>query len=214
MKQIILISLLSIGFSSCNTDSKTIVTADLADSLIAHYTMPDAILANETDIAFWKGRIDAKNPGFTNEMKYAAALAGRFHLTGDINEILKSDSIIRKVDSVYNHREAGPFLSLAAHAILQHQFNIADSLLFKAKSIGLKPYESLTASFDVDFELGNYNLAESELNKIVAGNDYGYYFRRSKLFCRICQSFKPLFFSWKPALILASFAFLVGRFTL
>ena len=181
MKQIFIITLLAIVLASCNTDNNVIVSADFADSLILHYTTPASIRSNEDDIRFWKDRINPDNPGFTNEVKYASALACRFHMTGDIKDILASDSIIHKVDTVYNHKEASPYLSLAEHAILQHQFTNADSLLLKAKAVGLKPYEDLTASFDVDFELGNYNLAESELKKIIAGNDYGYYFRLSKL---------------------------------
>ena len=39
------------------------------------------------------------------------------------------------------------------------------------------------------------------------------YFIRSKLFCRICQSFKPLTFSIMPRLISDSLAFLVGLLT-
>ncbi len=42
----------------------------------------------------------------------------------------------------------------------------------------------------------------------------GAYFIRSKVFCKICQSFRSLTFSFAALLIAASLAFLVGLFTL
>lgn len=167
--------------SSSSPDQQRIVSEVFADSLVAHYSEPPAIRANEAEITFWKNRIDPKNPGFTNEFKYASAMAANFNLTGDINKLLISDSLLKTIDSVYDHKEAGPLLSLAAHAISRHRFGDADSLLGKAKSIGLKNYESLITSFDVDFELGRYLSAEGALKKIASSNDYGYYFRLSKL---------------------------------
>src|SRR5579871_4877334 len=41
-----------------------------------------------------------------------------------------------------------------------------------------------------------------------------FYFRRSKFFWRICQSFRPLDFSRAAAMIFCSLAFLVARSTL
>ena len=181
MKQIITATAILLAFASCNNDKKTIVSVDFVDSLISHYTEPAAMKANADDITFWKNRIDAKNPGISNESKYAAALITRFHLSGDINDVRSSDSVLHKVDITYNHKEAGPYLSLTSHAILQHRFTEADSLLETAKNIGIRSYESAAVSFDVDFELGRYGLAETELKKIAAKNDYGYYFRRAKL---------------------------------
>ena len=181
MKQILTAAVILIAFSSCKDDKKIIVLSGFADSLITHYTQPEALKSNAYDLAFWKNRIDPRNPGFTNELKYANALAGRFRLSGDINDLLSSDSVLRKIDTVFNHKETSPYISLTAHAISRHHFKDADSLLETAKNLGLKPYELHTVSFDVDFELGWYGLAENELKQIISGNDYGYYFRHSKL---------------------------------
>ena len=45
-------------------------------------------------------------------------------------------------------------------------------------------------------------------------SDCGVYFSRSKFFCRICQSLRPLTFSMALLLIAVSLVFLVGLFTL
>lgn len=181
MKQLIASAFILLAFSSCNSDKKNIVDIGFADSLITHYTEPAAIKENAVEIEFWRNRIDRDNPGITNESKYASVLIGRFHLSGDIRDLQISDSILYKVDEVYNHKESGPILSLANHAILQHRFTDADSLLTVAKNTGIRQYESAATSFDVDFELGRIMLSETELNKIASSNDYGYYFRKSKL---------------------------------
>ena len=55
------------------------------------------------------------------------------------------------------------------------------SYLNKAKQIGIKKYDDAAFSFDVNFELGSYNLATENLNKIRDKADYGYEFRLSKL---------------------------------
>jgi hypothetical protein len=105
---------------------------------------------------------------------------GRFHLTGDINDVKAADSILKKVDTHFNHKESSPNLSLAGHYILEHRFTDAASALQKAKSIGLKKYDLHAASFDVNLELGQYLDANSNLYAIRAENDYGFKFRQSK----------------------------------
>ncbi|MEP7230802.1 MAG: hypothetical protein ABI691_11150 [Ginsengibacter sp.] len=167
-------------FISCNNDKKIIVDRGFIDSLISNYTEPVAIKFNKGEIEFWGKRINPANPGFVNETKYAGALAVRFHLKGDIKDIKLADSVLYKVDSDFDHKEAAPLVSLASHAITQHQFKKADSLLEMAKKIGLKKYESIATSFDVDFELGRYDLCANELRTIRSSNDYGYFFRKSK----------------------------------
>ncbi|HMD00971.1 MAG TPA: hypothetical protein VKH37_12495, partial [Ferruginibacter sp.] len=156
--------------------SKTFV-----DSLLNNYKDPAIIKQTNDEIDFWGSRIDPKNPGLVNELKYASALVRRFHLKGNINDLVVSDSILRKVDTTFNHIEAAPMMSLSGHAILQHRFKEADEYFSLAKKISIKKYEEFTVGFDVDFESGRYLLAESELASMNDRNDYGYEFRLSKL---------------------------------
>jgi hypothetical protein len=170
----------SILFISCK-NNKAIADKAFTDSLLTHYTLPASVKAIEKDIQFWKSRIDPKSVGLVNESRYASTLIARFHQFGDIQDIRMADSVMQLVNTAYNYKEASPNLSLCAYSILQHRFTVADNYLEKARLAGLKKYESLTASFDVDFEMGRYSNAALYVKQLQPYKDYGYYFRRSKL---------------------------------
>src|ERR1700712_666620 len=181
VKSIIACVLIAILFTSCKNDKKMIVDKKFTDSLLNNYTLPASVKANATDLLFWKNRIDPKSVGLVDESRYASMLIGRFHLFGDVHDIKMADSIMQKVNAAFNEKEASPNLSLCAYSILQHRFTTADNYLEKARKAGLKKYESLTASFDVDFEMGRYTNSALYVQQLKPYNDYGYYFRLSKL---------------------------------
>ena len=181
MKQIITGLAIVLLFASCKNESKTIVSATFIDSLISNYSDTTIKQSIETDIKFWKDRIVSASPGFVNELKYASALARRFHFSGDINDIITADSILYISDKAFNHKETGPNMALVRNSILQHRFRDADSLFNVARALGIKQYESAATGFDVAFELGYYPVAEAELKNIADPRDYGYNFRHAKL---------------------------------
>ncbi len=166
---------------ACNHEKGQIVSGIYIDSLISHYQPPAFALSNDSSIQFWRNRIDPKLPGLVSETKFAGTLSLRFHLFGDIQDINKADSVIRKLDSDFNHKEAQADLTLVNYSILQHRFKEADEWLEKAKQNGLKKYDQLSSSFDVDFELGRNFNAANELRALRSSGDYGYFFRRSKM---------------------------------
>jgi hypothetical protein len=169
------------GLMGCNHENRQIISRIYIDSLIQHYQEPAFARSNDSSIQFWKNRIDPKLAGLVSETKYAGTLSIRFHLFGDIQDIKKADSVIRKLDSNFNYKEAQADLILVNYSILQHRFKDADSWLEKARQNGLKKYDQLTSSFDVDFELGRYFNASNELKELKSSADYGYFFRRSKM---------------------------------
>jgi hypothetical protein len=173
--------LLAALFSACHADRQPIVSEVEIDSLIRRYTPPPAAKENEADMEFWRSRINPSLPDFLNRSRYAGGLAAEFHLFGDIDSLRRSDSILEKVLLDFNDKEASAYLALAAHAITQHRFSRADSFLQAARQLGLRPYESFSTSFDVDFELGRYTNAQLDLNAIRSPNDYGYFFRKAKM---------------------------------
>ncbi|HLK30036.1 MAG TPA: hypothetical protein VKT28_15755 [Puia sp.] len=166
---------------SCHQQHKKIVSTDFVDSLITHYSPSSLSIENQKEKQFWKSRIDPKLAGYVNESRYAGCLGLDFHLSGDIDSLKKSDSVLQKINNNFNHREASVQLALASHCVTEHRFMQADSFLQKAKLLGLRPYESNTSSFDVDFELGRYADAKAALNAMSSPNDYGYNFRKSKM---------------------------------
>jgi tetratricopeptide (TPR) repeat protein len=166
---------------ACRHTGAVLVASPLIDSLIAHYRPPQLLAQNEAEAGFWRSRIDPSHPGYLNESRYAACLALEFRLTGQIDSLRKADSILVAVDSCFGHREASVDLALVAHYITEHRFRDADSVLTRAKQLGVRPYEGHASSFDVDFERGAYFQARAELASMAAPNDYGYRFRKSKL---------------------------------
>jgi hypothetical protein len=181
LKQIITGIALIFLFASCKNEHKIIVQASFIDSLLSNYSDTAIKAPVEANLLFWKKRIDPANPGFVNELQYAAMLVQHFNLTGDIARLAEADSILFTADRAFAHKETGPNLALLRNSILQHRFKDADSLLQQVRSIGIKRYESATAGFDVAFELGYYPLAETELKKIADPKDYGFNFRHAKL---------------------------------
>jgi tetratricopeptide (TPR) repeat protein len=145
-----------------------------------NYRVPKTVRDNQAELDFWKNRIVPNSVDYSNTSKYTAALIGRFHLLGDINDVKLADSLSLKTASDYRGKEVGPYFSLMGHYILEHRFKDADSILILAKQIGMKKYESAALSFDVDFELGRIAIAKAELNTIADASDYGYQFRESK----------------------------------
>lgn len=179
MKKIIAGLALIGSLISCK-NNKAIVDVGFADSLINQYKPAEAVKTNAGEIEFWKNRIDPKQPGLVNELKYAGALAARFHLEGDIKDLKTADSMLLLVDSVFNYKESSPELSLARHCMLEHRFRDARAYFLKATALSLKPYEYYSTSFDVNLELGYYADAKRDLEAIKQENDYGYQFRLSK----------------------------------
>ena len=175
------IFVITLFFASCKNGSNKIVNKTFTDSLIAHYSYPASVKATEDELAFWKSQMNPKLPGLAHEPRYASFLISRFHQFGDIQDIKMADSIMHVVNAAFNGKEASPNLTLSAYSILQHRFTDADNYLDQARKDGLKKYESLTASFDVDFELGRYANVASYIQQMKPYADYGYYFRKSKV---------------------------------
>jgi hypothetical protein len=173
--------LLSLLAGSCRHREDRIVSDHFIDSFITHYTTPAIARANTAEMHFWESRINPALPGYVDESRYAGGLAMDFRFFGEIDSLKKADSILLKVDRDFNHKEASADLALMAHSLTEHRFMQADSLLMRAKLLGLRPQESLNASFDVDFETGKYTEAQIELNSLRSPDDYGYFFRRSKM---------------------------------
>jgi hypothetical protein len=180
MKYFVAAACLLTLFASCKNSNSKFIDRAYADNLMSHYTLPQQVKDNEKDMEFWKGRIDPKRPGQVNEAKYAATLIARFHQFGDINDVKQAEAILKNINKTYNGTLASPFVVLTSSAMLQHHFAHADTLLQKAKKIGIDGFTDATLSFDVDFELGRYNDASLYLNKLKKAKDYSYYFRCSK----------------------------------
>ncbi len=182
MKYSVSFFLLALGFSGCMNNTDQLVEKTYADSLVRNFKVSEAIKTNDKELDFWKNRIRPNTPGISNELKYAHALISRFRLSGNIEDLHTAEVYLKKIDSTYKGNEAAIYTSLTETAILQHQFKKANESLQKAKKLGIENYTSHSLTFDVEFELGRFDLAEFNLNKMESPVDYGYHFRRAKFF--------------------------------
>ncbi len=181
MKYLVAALCLASVFVSCKNKNAKIVSDVYVDSLIKHYTPPALVTANEQDMQFWKNRIDPNRPGQVNESRYAGTLIARFHQFGDINDVKQAEGILKNINKTYKNTLPSPFVALTSSAMMQHRFMQADTLLQTAKKLGIDGFTTNTLSFDVYFELGQYQEAKTYLALLKKDNDYSYYFRRSKM---------------------------------
>jgi hypothetical protein len=166
--------------SACRHTDKAIVNPRFVDSLITHYSPSAMAKTSDSNLVFWKKRMDILPDNFVNGPEYASALSSRFHLYGDIHDLLKADSLIKRSNEANQEKEPGIFRMLASFAMLQHQFQQADSFLKRAIQIEGLSFPNAFTQFDVSFEQGDYQKAKKILQSLEKGNSYGYLFRRSK----------------------------------
>ena len=166
--------------TSCAHKQKTIVNAAFADSLITHYTYSKLAGTTNSNLLFWEKRMDSIPENFVNGPKYASALLSRFRLYGDINDLLKADSLYNRSNEANQEKEPGIFRALASFAMLQHRFMQADSFLQKAGKIEGQSPANAFLDFDISFERGQYQHSKILLQTLKKNNDYSYLFRRSK----------------------------------
>lgn len=149
------------------------------DSIIANHKPSKHDVTNQEDLDFWKQRVDSMPESFVNLEKYASALAGRFHIYGDINDLRLADSIMQKLSAQY--KEAGYLLSLAGYKMLQHGFQQAKMLIDSVIEMKAENYAAQMMLFDASFELGYIYQASLVLKNNYAPANYAYNFRLSKL---------------------------------
>jgi hypothetical protein len=180
MKSILLAFLLFVLAGSCRHSSKIIVDQGFADSLVSHYHLSVAMQTADSNLAFWERRMEALPDDYVNGPEYASALSARFRLYGDIKDLVKADSLLKRSNQANQEKEPGIFRSMASFALLQHQFPQADSFLKRAVHIDGYSAPNTYLAFDVAFETGQYGKARSFLRSLEKDQSYGYFFRRSK----------------------------------
>jgi tetratricopeptide (TPR) repeat protein len=170
--------LVLISVCSCN-QNKPIVKESFVDTLISNYTPSTVAVINEKDLAFWKSRVDTMPESLVDLKKYASALASRFHIYGDINDLKQADSIMQKL--VDEYKEPGSLLTLAGYKMLQHQFSEAKKCIDTVIEMKAEKYATQMMLFDADFELGDLYHASLILRDNYSPREYAYNFRQSKL---------------------------------
>jgi hypothetical protein len=180
MKTFLSILFVSVICFSCGS-KKNIITEIDTTNISSNYKTQLTKTSTEKELEFWQQRTTANNYDAVSLTKYAQTLLQRFKLKANISDLLAADSIFKDLDKHFNYKESNYKLNLVNTSLLQHKFIEADSFLQQAKKIGIGAYEAAANTFDIQFELGNYLYAQSELKKIKNYSDYNFLFRNAKL---------------------------------
>jgi tetratricopeptide (TPR) repeat protein len=165
---------------SCSKHTKIVETA-FTDSLMLNYRPSQQLITAEEDLFFWKQRLDNQSHDLVNLQKYAQALLTRFHLKGDINDLVKSDSLFSLLNRFYKGKEPGILLTMAGNKMLRHEFTAAQDYIDSARMIIPENVGAKLTWSDAQLEKGNAATAAMILSSTRLPDDYGYNFRLSKL---------------------------------
>ena len=180
MKKFPAICCLYFFLSACTQNDTSIVNQAFADSIISNYSPSRLATTTESNLSFWQKRMDSLPDNYVNGPKYASVLSSHFHLYGNIKDLLKADSLMKRSNEANQEKEPGIFRTLASFALLQHQFQQADSFLKKAVQIEGHTIPNTYLDFDIAFETGQYAKASKLLKSLEKDKSYAWHFRKSK----------------------------------
>lgn len=174
------ILLVIIFTTSCSQPKEDI--SSLAD-YISYLSLVESVSndSKEDELRFWSARLSANHHDATALLKIAGLFAERFKSTGQINDILLSDSLYTTALKYTPDDNVGIYHCLAANAITQHKFRLAGKYAEKALAQNDKKAASLLIMTDVALELGDYAKAKRTLNQFSNKNAFAYLIREAKL---------------------------------
>ncbi len=132
------------------------------------------------EIDFWQKKFDAAPNQITYLSQIASNYSKLFEITGNINDLYKTEELLLKSNETFKYSQVGTIRSLGRNYISQHRFKEALVLANKALSIGEGMKETQKLLFDVNMELGNYTEAQKNLNALTDSKDFDYLIRISK----------------------------------
>ena len=134
----------------------------------------------KSEIDFWQKKFDAAPNQITYLSQIASNYSKLFEITGNINDLYKTEELLLKSNEAFKYSYVGTIRSLGRNYISQHRFKEALVLANKALAIGEGMKETQKLLFDVNMELGNYTEAQKNLNSLTDTKDFDYLIRISK----------------------------------
>ena len=134
----------------------------------------------KSEIDFWQKKFDAAPNQITYLSQIASNYSKLFEMTGNINDLYKTEELLLKSNEAFKYSYVGTIRSLGRNYISQHRFKEALVLANKALAIGEGMKETQKLLFDVNMELGNYTEAQKNLNALTDTKDFDYLIRISK----------------------------------
>ncbi len=172
----------AIVITSCTSNTSPVTDEQTINTVLQQSTnLTNNLRIVDEDLQFWNNRLAAKADDNNAKIKLASLYSKRFQYSGNIIDVLKSDSFYIAANQLQKHFSSGIYRSLAANCVTQHRFQQADKYLDTALQMGDDKYLTVLQRFDVKLELGQYKQAEQLLNSLSQKNNFDYYIRASKL---------------------------------
>ncbi len=178
MKSFLTLLLTSLLIVSCQQSQKPIAEATDYDSLLSVSTKANRDL--NADIQFWQERLSKSPKSHINLSQLAGLYSKRFRADGLIDDLHISDSLYQKSLESNPFNKAATYRALSANAVTQHEFPTAKMYALKAVDAGEDQAASYYMLFDALMELGEFETAESILNKQQSKSSFDYLTRASK----------------------------------
>ncbi|MEO1260322.1 MAG: hypothetical protein AAFZ15_16115 [Bacteroidota bacterium] len=182
MKKIFLLAILlaAIGAATCfyQPQNPVVNAADYATFMDENHLKKKRVALSE-EIGFWKKKLTSNPGNYVFEKKLAGLSAKRFKLTGNPQDIHRSDSLLKSV----NERlpgQVGVLHSLTANAITRHAFKEAQAYITQAYEIGEKRFVSSLLLTDVLLERGQFFSAKRYLLEATSESHFDYLIRDVK----------------------------------
>ncbi len=177
--KISIIAITSLSILSCSQHKKRITNiTDYQNYMTDNSGTTDLQKCDET-LNFWQARSE-KDGGITEQLMLGGLYAKRFKVSGNIHNLLYSDSLLKSVLENHNNL-VSVYHSLAANAITQHQFKSAKTFTEKAIQIGEKKSASMLMLADINLELGDLYGAKRILKDFKNKNSYAWLIREAKV---------------------------------
>lgn len=135
----------------------------------------------EEDLKFWNDRLIQRPNDESSLIKLAGLHSANFKKTGDVKEMIASDSLYRYILSQQKNPSVGIYLALAQNAITQHQFKNARDYAELALQTGERKPASLLVLIDATLELGDYPKAKVLLRQFTNQNSFAHLVRQLKV---------------------------------
>jgi hypothetical protein len=181
MKTATIISLLflTVVIFSCSQKQKVTAEKDYAQYLEeGNFRRQEMLLKKET--AFWADRLKKDTASYVNLMELGRCFLAEFKLNADIGKLLAGDSLIQAASARINHSESDILFALSQNSITRHQFKEAAFFNQDAAMAGGSSYTICLLGFDINMELGNYDIALKQLEKLKDKQSFDYLIRRAK----------------------------------
>lgn len=133
------------------------------------------------EIKFWEDRLSKHADDETSITKLAGLYSEKFKITGDIKDLLASDSLYKYVLSRYPAGSVDIYQCLAANAITRHHFRDAKAYAENALALKDKAAASLLILADASLELGDIASARRILADFKNKNSFAYLIRKAKV---------------------------------